>query len=214
MKMRMFFQALMTLIIFACLFGVQGEFQEQYVTPTSVFGLAPSSPISAPQQYQSSPAYTGAHSLPSTPSYQYPMPTTQTAISLTALYRWSNRWNGDHFYTTNPSGESAPYTGYTFEGIIGYIATSQQPGTTALYRWSSRRNGDHFYTTDPSGERAPYMGYTFEGIIGYIATSQQPGATALYRWFNHRGYHFYITNPREIAPYIGYYAFEGITGYI
>ena len=101
-------------------------------------------------------------------SYQYSMPTTQTATSMTALYRWSNYRRGSHFYTTDPSGELASYLGYTFEGVTGYIATSQLPGTIALYRWSNSRNGDHFYTTNPSGEFAPYRGYAYEGIIGYI----------------------------------------------
>ncbi len=39
-----------------------------------------------------------------TPSYQYPMPAAQTATSMTALYRWSSRMSGGHFYTTDPSG--------------------------------------------------------------------------------------------------------------
>ncbi|MCX6674311.1 MAG: hypothetical protein NTY37_11100 [Methanothrix sp.] len=91
-----------------------------------------------------------------------------SSTQYTALHRWFSTQSGDHFYTTDPSGELAPTSGYTYEGITGYIATSQQQGTTALYRWFSTQSGDHFYTTDPSGELAPTSGYAYEGITGYI----------------------------------------------
>ncbi|MCX6674186.1 MAG: hypothetical protein NTY37_10465 [Methanothrix sp.] len=89
----------------------------------------------------------------------------------TALYRWYNSGNGDHFYTTDPTGELAPSSGYVSEGITGYVGTSQMVGTTALYRWYNSGNGDHFYTTDPTGELAPSSGYVSEGITGYLWTS-------------------------------------------
>ena len=131
------------------------------------------------------------------------------------LYRWFSAETGDHFYTTDPSGELAPSMGYTYEGITGYIATSEQQGTSALYRWYNAGNGDHFYTTDVSGELAPTSRYTYEGITGYIATSEQQGTIALYRWYDiQNGDHFYTTDPSgELAPTSGY-AYEGITGYI
>jgi hypothetical protein len=44
----------------------------------------------------------------------------------TALYRWYNSGNGDHFYTTDPTGELAPRDGYVSEGITGYIWTIAQ----------------------------------------------------------------------------------------
>jgi hypothetical protein len=43
----------------------------------------------------------------------------------TALYRWYNSANGDHFYTTDPTGELAPSNGYVSEGITGYIWTTK-----------------------------------------------------------------------------------------
>jgi hypothetical protein len=138
-----------------------------------------------------------------------------SSAEYTALYRWYRTQNGDHFYTTDASGELAPSSGYTYEGITGYLATSQQQDTTALYRWYNTQNGDHFYTTDPSGELAPTSGYTYEGITGYIATSEQQDTTALYRWYNTQsGDHFYTTDPSgELAPTSGY-TYEGIAGYI
>jgi len=133
----------------------------------------------------------------------------------TALYRWYNSGNGDHFYTTDPTGELAPSSGYVSEGITGYIGTYQTAETTALYRWYNSGNGDHFYTTDPTGELAPGSGYVSEGITGYIGTYQTAETTALYRWYNSgNGDHFYTTDPTgELAPSSGYVS-EGITGYI
>jgi hypothetical protein len=137
----------------------------------------------------------------------------------TELYRWYNTGTGDHFYTTDPHGENALTSGYSYEGITGYIGTSPTPGTTALYRWYngprpfSANYGDHFYTTDPAGENAQRLGYTLEGITGYIGTSPTPGTTALYRWYNNKiHHHLYTTNPQgENAQDFTY---EGITGYI
>jgi hypothetical protein len=131
----------------------------------------------------------------------------------TALYRWYNSNTGDHFYTTDPSGEAAPNSGYVSEGITGYIKTSQAPGTAALYRWYNSGNGDHFYTTNPQGESAP--GYVFETTTGYIATSKITETTELYRWYNsNTGDHFYTTDPQgELAQKAGY-TFEGVIGYI
>ncbi len=138
----------------------------------------------------------------------------------TALYRWYNSGNGDHFYTTDPEGEAAPSSGYISEGITGYVKTSQASGTTALYRWYNSDTGDHFYTTDQQGELAQKAGYAFEGEIGYIWTAAPkitpptPTNIALYRWYNSEyGYHFYATDLNEVAPFNDWVS-EGITGYI
>jgi hypothetical protein len=74
MKIHRIFSTLLALIVIACLFGAQGQFQGQYVTPSSGYsaaapsssqnplqysqfytmpsGPAPSSPIGAPQQFE------------------------------------------------------------------------------------------------------------------------------------------------------------------
>lgn len=58
-------------------------------------------------------------------------------------------------------------SGATYEGILGYVATSALCGARPLYRLSAR--DDHFYTTDP-GERdyAVSIGYTDEGVAVYV----------------------------------------------
>ena len=37
------------------------------------------------------------------------------------LFRWRHPETGDHFYTTSPSGERAPSSGYISEGIAGWV---------------------------------------------------------------------------------------------
>ena len=137
----------------------------------------------------------------------------------TALYRWNNPRKGSHFYTTDPTGELAPSSGYTSEGIIGYIVAPQQPQqpqqpeTKALYRWYNPQSGDYFYTTDPAGEIAPSNGYISEGIVGYIAVSQASGFAPLYRWYNpqSRDYLYATDQTGEAVPSSGYNS-EGVVG--
>jgi hypothetical protein len=115
----------------------------------------------------------------------------------------------DHFYCTDPHGELAQPSGYSSEGITGYVYTSQQPDTIPIYRWRAG-NGEHFYCQDSNGEGS---GYASEGIGWYMYPNQKPGTTALYRW-NSDGDHFYTTDPSgELAGTCGYHL-EGILGYL
>lgn len=120
----------------------------------------------------------------------------------------------DHFYTTDPSGETALASGYFFEGIPGYVFPSQEPDTVPIYRFFSAKTGDHFYTRDPNGEIAPQISYVKEGDVAWwMYSSARAGTTALYRWYGN-GDHFYTTDPNgELAPKLGY-SKEGIIGYI
>jgi hypothetical protein len=122
---------------------------------------------------------------------------------------------GDHFYTTDPSGELAPSAGYDYEGIAFALFASPAPGTVPLYRWWSPYVLDHFYTIDPSGELAPSTGYTYEGIVGYVYAAPAAGAVPLYRWWSPTATdHFYTTDPSgELAPSTGY-LYEGIACWV
>jgi len=94
------------------------------------------------------------------------------------LFRYYNRKLGDHLYTTNvEGGMQVPGTQYNnepyrFEGIIGYCAPAQQPGTSPLHRyWNGR---DHFYTlhageigTTTIGATGKYL-YKYEGVQCYV----------------------------------------------
>jgi len=131
------------------------------------------------------------------------------------VFRWWNSDAGDHFYTTDPGGESASATGYAYEGAPFQTFPEGTEGTTALFRWYSAAGTEHFYTTDPSGELAPKLGYQLQGVLGYVATSPVPGTVPLHRWWHpERADHFYTTHPTgELAPHLGY-EYEGISGYV
>jgi hypothetical protein len=59
--------------------------------------------------------------------------------SLVPFYRWYNSHSGDHFYTTDPSGELASQGGYVLEGNIGWVwkpTVNPIPSNAVpLYRW-------------------------------------------------------------------------------
>ena len=70
---------------------------------------------------------------------QVPIDSSQPADT-TALYRWYNSAGVDHFYTTDSSGELAPTNGYKYEGITGYLWTTEGAPTNKRVRW-----GEHYY---------------------------------------------------------------------
>jgi len=104
---------------------------------------------------------------------------TRMIKGFTPLFRYHNKRLGDHMYTTNvEAGLQIPGTAfnpkkdkYKFEGIIGYCAPSQLPGTSPLHRyWNGR---DHFYTlhageigTTEVGKVGKYL-YRYEGVQCY-----------------------------------------------
>jgi subtilisin family serine protease len=131
------------------------------------------------------------------------------------IFRWYNPELDDHFYTTDPSGENAPASGYLSEGAPFRLFSPGIAGTTTFFRWYNPELDDHFYTTDPSGENAPASGYISEGDIGNIATINISGTVGLHRWYNPElDDHFYTTDPSgENAPATGYLS-EGMVGFV
>jgi hypothetical protein len=78
--------------------------------------------------------------------------------------------NGDTVLTQAGSEQTTVQAhGYTNNGIIGYIATTQAPGTQPLYQLSSSDGSAHFYTTSAS-EKSQFQsqGWKDQGIVGYI----------------------------------------------
>lgn len=145
-------------------------------------------------------------------------PTAGSNASYEPLYRMFGQ--GDHFYTTNAAEHASVSRAgvYKDEGIEGYLATTQVPGSTPLYRLVARHGSglDHFYTTSAS-ERQSAMrsGYRDEGVAGYIASSQLPGTVPLYRLLGNNGDHFYTKGESERQSAISRgYKDEGIAGYV
>ena len=137
------------------------------------------------------------------------------------LYRLVSRKTGDHLYTTNAAEKdnAVKSSDYALEGIVGYIWSSQQPGTEPLYRLVGGPHNDHFYTTN-AAERDRAIGqlhYRSEGTTGYISKTAAPGTEALYRVYNSSDAdHLYTTSAqeRDNAVRLYHYKDEGTVGYV
>jgi hypothetical protein len=88
---------------------------------------------------------------------------------LLGLHRMAAR-NGDYLLTTDvndiPRMESL---GYHDEGVIGFIASEQIPGTQPLYRLVKPDGAGHLFTASPQ-ERINTLrrGWRDEGVAGYV----------------------------------------------
>jgi len=109
--------------------------------------------------------------------------------------------------------------GYNYKGIIGYIYTSQIPGTVPLYMLYNSHAGDHFYTISPNGAN-PIGDWQPKKIIGYVySESGQTDRLPLYRWYKSKPNkpkktdHFYTTTSNEPTSGSGY-SFERIECYV
>lgn len=109
--------------------------------------------------------------LPTPPAgYRYEGPTFKLFSSTAgggkaSLYRCfvPNRYG--HFLSRDANCEG---TGVWSEAMIGYVATTQEPGTQPLYRCYARVSSTrlHFLTT-PSQDECRQAGHTVQGIQGY-----------------------------------------------
>ncbi|KAF9538400.1 hypothetical protein EC957_006775 [Mortierella hygrophila] len=102
----------------------------------------------------------------------------------------------DHYYTTDPKDMSA--SGYSFEGITGYLYPVKFAHTIALHHWFNPTLGDNFYTVNEPHLPTPGDGYDYKGIVGYIYQKATRGTAPLLRWYHSIGDHFYTTNSRGI----------------
>ena len=135
----------------------------------------------------------------------------------TALYRLHNAQSGDHLYTTTcDERNNVSSSGYSFEGVNGYVATRQNRRLVPLHRLVLG-TGEHFYTTDDREMRtlSQTAGNRYEGVTGYISSNQQRGTVPLYRLVN-GGNHFYTANEQEKNSFLQTAGgqLEGITGYV
>jgi hypothetical protein len=144
--------------------------------------------------------------------------TTSSSANYVPLYRMYGQ--GDHFYTTNAAEHASVSRAgaYKDEGIEGYLATTQVPGSTPLYRLIAQHGStlDHFYTASASERQSAIQsGYRDEGVVGYIAQSQAPGTVPLYRLLGQNGDHFYTKGEGERQSAISRgYKDEGVAGYV
>ncbi len=119
-----------------------------------------------------------------------------------AVYRFFNASNGDHFYTASSSEKN-------------------ELNLAPVFRFVNYSSGDHFYTASNAEKsvlaNASASGYTYEGIAYYARTSQTSGTTPVYRLFNSStGDHFYTAGSAEKDSLVSSssgYAYEGVAFY-
>ena len=148
------------------------------------------------------------------------------------FYRYYQSETHDHFYTTNSEEIGTTVSGvigkhgYKSEGLMGYLLTSQKPGTVALYQYYNSQASDHFYTTNENeiGTITPghtKKGYTSEGVAGYCYSTHVYSSVSLYQYWNSKFRdHFYTVNENEIGTVVPNkvgkfgYVYEGIQCFI
>lgn len=137
------------------------------------------------------------------------------------LFRLVSRKNGDRLYTANPAerDNAIKNDDYALEGTVGYIWSSQQPGTEPLYRLAGGPHNDHFYTTNAAEKdhAVNQLHLRSEGITGYIAKTQLPDTEPLYRLYDAATEaHLYTTSAqeRDNAVKAYHYKDEGTIGYV
>jgi lysine/ornithine N-monooxygenase len=163
-------------------------------------------------------ATTGATALATPPT------PTQAAKSLQTvpLYRLLKNGTGNHFYTTSAAerDNAVKSYGYKYEGIAGYVFSTQVADSIPLYRLvlSTSTALDHFYTTS-AAERdnaVKSYGYKYEGVQCYVLATQMRDTTPLYRLVNGKPDHFYTISSTEKDNAVKSYGYkyEGIASYI
>lgn len=103
-----------------------------------------------------------------------------------------------HALSLNRDDESLTKQGLKNRGLLGYINTTQIPGTRPLIHFFIKfpSGPDYFYTADPSKERLEGREPVDHGTVGYVATKNTTGFIQLYRYFHpkHQA-HLYLTTP-------------------
>lgn len=141
-------------------------------------------------------------------------PDTQSSTAM-PFYRLNK--NSYHLFTL--SLEEKDYlrtTGWTYEGVAGYLYSDEVTGTVPVYRSYNATSSDHFYTTDSSErDQEESNGWKYEGIAGYIYSAEVENSVPFYI-LNNNGNHFYTSDKQEHDQVISSLGFkdEGILGYV
>lgn len=86
-----------------------------------------------------------------------------------AVYRLYNASQNKHFYTTNENEKNnlTTYSGYKFEGTLGYTTISGQG--IQMHRLYNSKTNDHVFTvSDSEIINARKSGYVEEAVLGFI----------------------------------------------
>lgn len=132
-------------------------------------------------------------------------------VNRLAFYRYNNAANSAHLYTANWQEAGGGVSPWTYEGVAGFVAPTQDPGSVPLYRYVNSTTGDHLYTISWTELGTGGQGYTYESIAGYLPSTAAANTANLYRYRNATsGGHLYTTNWNELGGGNSSWVYEGI----
>ncbi len=91
------------------------------------------------------------------------------------LYRLYSNAVTNHFYTVSASEKDSAVnnSGYTFEGIAGYVYTDNSCGGIPFYRLYRAPSFDYVYTTSElqRDDAIQNHGFVLQGTAGYVVAA-------------------------------------------
>lgn len=152
------------------------------------------------------------------PYLEYPVDGTDAPT--TPLYKYFNASAVDHFYSVWRNDPGLAAAGWSYQGCVASVFTTEQPGTVALERWWSGYYTDHLYTSEGGGWPAHY-GYQSETTEGFVSplTSPAPGTLPLHRYFRpgatpNETDHFYATERADAFLASLGYQYQRVEAYV
>ncbi len=112
-------------------------------------------------------------------------PTLSEKPVLLPLYRTYKSESGkrDHYYILDPAKRDTAInvSGYTDEGIEGYISDRAFAGSKALMMLYLDSEWSHYYTTDEGDkDNKIIQGYEYQGVVGYVFDQPSVGLVQLH----------------------------------
>ncbi len=144
---------------------------------------------------------------------------TTASPTFTPLYRLYNASIKDHFYTTSATerDNAVSNSGYTYEGVEGFVSSTNFTGSVPLYRLYSPSIDMHYYTTSASDKDDKVAGgFVLENVY-YIYPTEAEWTTPLYHSEDTLNTdNFYTTSKYEYEHSLISWGFtdRGIVGYI
>ena len=110
-------------------------------------------------------------------------PNAQVKVALSRYYAPSRV---DHWVTT----QMVPTTGYTWEGVLGYVGTLSRSGMVELTDCYQAASDDHYVSLTGCGSDTKLR------RLGYLWSTSQPGTHALYRcyWDTGSGLNHFVSS--------------------
>ena len=116
---------------------------------------------------------------------------TKVKAQVEPVYQYYNSSTQKHFYTTDYNELGAGGNGWTAQGILGYLHTTDF-AQGAVYRFYQGSSGAHYYTKNKS---IFPDGFTYETILGYEPGPPEALIIPVYEFVNTTtGDYYYSTS--------------------